>query len=394
MTVKRTHDRIRLAYLSSDFNNHAVAMLIAELFEIHDRSRFEVFGISFGRDDGSSMRARLVKAFDRFYDVRAKSDLEVVELLKELEIDIAVDLNGHTNGARPGILARRPAPIQVSYIGFPGTTGADFIDYIIVDKFIAPPDQQPFYTENLVHLPDCYLVNDSKRQVSARIPTRQEVGLPDKGFVFCCFNQMFKITPTMLDIWVRLLKNVPGSVLWLLRSDDTAEANLRREVAERGVEPTRVVVAGIVSPEDHLARQQLGDLFLDTLPYNAHTTACDALWVGLPVLTCPGRTFAARVAGSVLNAAGVPELVTNSLEDYESTALELATDPLRLSSIRKKLALNRSSCRLFDTRRICLHIEAAYTTMWELWRRGESPRPLSIAPHCSHSNSLMDAAER
>ena len=374
------HEKIRLGYLSTDFNNHAVASLVAELFEIHDRSRFEVFGFSLGRDDGSAMRQRLVKAFDRFDDLRTRSDAEAAELIDRLEIDIAVDLNGHTRGARPGILARRPAPIQVNFIGYPGTMGVDFVDYIVVDPIVVPPDQQPFFTERLVHLPDCYQVNDTKRPVAVRAPTRREAGLPDEGFVFCCFNQTQKIMAPMFDIWMRLLHGVPGSVLWLLRSNETVEANLRREAAARGVTPERVLFAGKVSPPDHLARQRLADLFLDTLPYNAHTTASDALWVGLPVLTCRGRTFAARVAASILHAAGVPDLVTDNLADYEATALSLATDAARLGSMRDKLQRQRSTCPLFDTDRFRRHIEAAYATMYERWRRGEAPAGLSIAP--------------
>src|SRR5262249_39254021 len=280
------HDRIRIAYLSADFHGHATAYLTAQLFERHDRSRFEVVGVSFGPDDGSRMRARLVRAFDQFHDVRSKSDLEIANLLNELQIDIAVDLKGHTKGSRPRIFAHRPAPIQVSYLGYPGTTGAEFIDYVIADPIVLPFDQQPFYTEKIVHLPECYQVNDSQRQIAERTPTRREAGLPDQGFVFCCFNNNYKITAPVFDVWMRLLAAVEDSVLWLVRDNAAAENNLRKQAAARGIDPARLVFAEKQPLADHLARHRLADLFLDTLPYNAHTTASDALWAGLPVLTC------------------------------------------------------------------------------------------------------------
>jgi len=381
----RAHTKIRIGYLSADFHKHATAYLTAELFEIHDRAQFEIFGISYGPDDESAMRARLVKAFDQFHDVRGKSDTEVAKLLSDLEVDIAVDLKGHTQDARTGILARRPAPIQVNYLGYPGTMGASFIDYIIADKFVLPVDQQSFYTERVVYLPDCYQVNDSKKRIASRIPTRRELGLPDDGFVFCCFNHTHKITAPVFDVWMRLLRAVPRSVLWLLRSNDSAEGNLRREALAREVEPSRLIFADKASLEEHLARSQRADLFLDTLPYNAHTSASDALWTGLPLLTCCGQTFAARVAGSLLHSVGLPELVTNNLEEYENQARRLATEDLRLQSVRHKLALHRLSFPLFNTDRFRRHIEAAYTTMWELWERNEAPRSFSVPLHGSEA---------
>ena len=384
------NNKIKVAYLSSDFRRHAVAYLVAELFERHDRSRFEVIGVSFGPDDGSDMQSRLAAAFDRFIDVRVQGDQEVARIISDLQVDIAVELNGLTQHGRLGILAFRPAPIQVSYLGFPGTTGADFIDYIIADAIVLPFDQQPHYTEHIIHLPDCYQVNDRKRTIAPHTPTRQELELPAEGLVFCCFNNNWKITPAVFDVWMRLLKAVEGSVLWLLRDNGDAETNLRKEAAARGIDPTRLVFAGRLPLEDHLARHRLADLFLDTLPYNAHTTASDALWSGLPVLSCRGKTFAGRVAASLLTAVGLPELLTDSLEEYEALALRIATDPLLRSGLRERLRKNRPECSLFDTDRFCRHIEAAYTTMWELWQRGERPRSFSVRPHMQRRDGLTE----
>jgi predicted O-linked N-acetylglucosamine transferase (SPINDLY family) len=375
------HDgRLRIAYLSADFRRHPVASLIAELIELHDRDRFHIFGISFGPDDQSDMRARLMRAFDQFHDVRAQSDRDVAELVSRMNVDIAVDLTGHTQEGRLGILAHRPAPVQVSYLGYPGTTGAGFIDYVIADQTILPLDAQRFYTEKIVRLPDCYQANDSTRRIAARTPTRGEAGLPDEGFVFCSFNNNYKIRPPIFDIWMRLLGAVEGSVLWLLQDNGDAQENLRKEAAERGIDPARLVFAPRLEPEEHLARHRLADLFLDTLPYNAHTTASDALWAGLPLLTCRGDSFAGRVATSLLHAGGLPELATNDLGEYEALALRLATDSSLLGGFRQRLEQNRSTCPLFDTDRFRRHIESAYTIMWEIQQRGEAPRSFSIDP--------------
>ena len=380
------NEKIKVAYLSSDFRLHPLSFLMAELFEMHDRTQFEVIGVSLGPDDRSDMRSRLAVAFDRFIDVRTKSDQEVARLLKDLRADIIVDLNGHTQGARSAILAFRPAPIQVSYMGFPGTMGADFIDYIIADAIVLPFDEQSYYTENIIHLPDCYMVNDRNRTISSHTPRREELGLPAEGFVFCCFNNNWKITPVVFDVWMRLLNAVEGSVLWLFRDNEDAEKNLRREAAARGIDPTRLVFADRLPLDDHLARHRLADLLLDTLPYNAHTTASDALWTLLPVLTCRGKTFAGRVAASLLNAAGLPELVTDDLEEYEALALRLATDVALRRGFSEKLERNRMRAPLFDTDRFCGHIEAAYKTMWEIWQRGERPRSFSVEPQRSDVN--------
>jgi predicted O-linked N-acetylglucosamine transferase (SPINDLY family) len=374
------HDKIRIAYLSADFREHPVSYVIAELPELHDRSRFDVMGVSFGPDDKSNMRSRLIKSFDIFEDVRYKSEHDVAKLLHGFKVDIAVDLVGHTMNARPGILAFRPAPIQVNYLGYPGTMGADFIDYVIADKVVLPFDEQPNYAEKIVHLPECYQVNDSQRRIGSRTPSRQEIGLPESGFVFCCFNNNYKITAPFFDVWMQLLKAVDGSVLWLRRDNEIAEKNLQREASARGINPARLVFASRVSMEDHLARHRLADLFLDTLPYNAHTTASDALWAGLPVLTCCGDTFAGRVAASLLSAVGLTELVTHNLDDYKALALRLAQDSSLLSYLRTKLARNREMYPLFDSKRFTRHLEAAYATMWNIWQRGEKPQSFGIAP--------------
>jgi protein O-GlcNAc transferase len=369
--------KIHVAYMSSDFRRHPMASVVTELFELHDRSRFEISGVSLGADDESEIRARIAKAVDRFVDIRALSDHGAVELLHKLEVDILVDLNGHTQGSRPEILRHRAAPVQVGYMGYPGTMGADFIDYIIADKTVLPFDQQPFFKEKIVHLPDTYWACDTKRTIGAS-PSRREALLPEFGFVFCCFNNNRKITAAMFDVWMRLLRSVPDSVLWLKKPNDLAMANLQREAAARDVSPSRLVFAGDVPADVHLARHALADLFLDTVPYNAHATASDALWAGLPVMTCLGQTFAGRVAASQLNAVGLPELVTTSMEDYEALALRLARDPALLASYRNRLAQNRRSADLFNTDLFRRHIEAAYIQMWSIAGRGEIARNFSI----------------
>jgi predicted O-linked N-acetylglucosamine transferase (SPINDLY family) len=372
------NERIRVAYLSADFRQHPGAYLIAGLIEQHDRSRFEIIGVSFGVDDRSKIRKRLVTAFDKFYDVQTKSDQEVAKLLRDLQVDIAVDRNGHTLGSRIGIFACRPAPIQVSFLGYPGTTGTQFIDYIIADKVVAPLEHQQFFTEKIVHLPDCYQINDSKRKIAENTPARQAVDLPDHGFVFCCFNNNYKIIPPMFDLWMRILKNVDDSVLWLLSANAAAESNLRKEAEARGIKSARLIFARRVPLADHLARHRLADLFLDTLPYNAHTTASDALWAGLPVLTCLGEAFAGRVAASLLNAIRLPDLITTTLEDYEQLAIQLATNPEKLPRRKRRLAENRLTTPLFDTELFAKDIEAAYTTMYKRHITGLAPEYIAI----------------
>ena len=374
------HDRIRLAYVSSDFRAHAVGYLMAALFEQHDRNRFETIGVSLGADDHSAMRSRLKGAFERFIDVREHSDSDVANLMQEMEVDVAVDQNGFTTGARPGIFSLRPAPIQVNYLAYPGTSGAHHIDYVIADETVIPREHQACYTEKVVYLPHTYQANDSGRYIAERVPTRREVGLPDRGFVFCSFNNNYKITRQIFDVWMSLLRQVEGSVLWLLEGNETAQRNLRREAGARHVEAQRLVFAPRIAHADHLARHRLADLFLDTLPYNAHTTASDALWAGVPVLTCLGTAFAGRVAASLLRAIGLSELIAQSLDAYQSLAQHLATEPPRLEEIRQKLARNRVSWPLFDTDRFRGHIEAAYIEMWERHQRGEPPTAFAVMP--------------
>lgn len=375
------HDRIRIAYLSSDFREHAIAYLTAGLFEEHHKSQFEVTALSYGLEASESdMRRRVKAAVECFVDVSLETDQAVAELIERLEIDIAIDLNGITGQARPNILSRRPAPIQVNYLGYPGTTGAGYMDYILADSTVIPGDQFAFFSEKIVWLPDAYQVNDRARRIAEYTPTRDELGLPNGGFVYCCFNNCYKIMPAVFDIWMRLLREIDGSVLWLLEENSVAVRNLRDEAARRGVEPDRLVFAPRLPLADHLARCRQADLFLDTLPYNAHTTASDALWAGVPVLTCLGPTFAGRVAASLLKAVGLPELVTTSLEDYEALARKIAEEPALCASLRQKLARNREVCPLFDTRRFTRDIESAFTIMWQRYQRGEPPQSFAVEP--------------
>lgn len=372
------HDRIRIAYLSADFHRHATAYLMAELFEKHDRNRFELSAWSFGPDVEDDMRKRLRQSFEQFHDVRDLGNVEVAAMLRKQEIDIAIDLKGFTQRCRPGIFAHRPAPIQVNYLGYPGTMGADFMDYIIGDAVVIPVEHETFYAEKVVRLHDTYQVNDSKRVISERTPSRAEMKLPESGFVFCCFNNSFKITPDIFDIWMRLLRRVEGSVLWLLEDNAEALRNLKSEAETRGVRAERLVFAPRMALPDHLARHRRADLFLDTLPYNAHTTTSDALWVGLPVLTCMGSAFPGRVAASLLRAVGLPELIADNLTDYEALALKLATTPAMLNELKAKLARNRATHPLFDADRFRRQIESAYITMYERYQRGDPPQGFSV----------------
>jgi predicted O-linked N-acetylglucosamine transferase (SPINDLY family) len=346
---------------------------MAELFERHDRSRFEIIGFSFGPPANDIWRQRLKKAFDRFFDVRTRTDKEIAALAREWEIDIAVDLKGHTQDARIGMFALRPAPVQVNYLGYPGTLGADYMDYLIADSMLIPQEHQPYYNEKIVYLPHTYQTNNSTKVISDRPFSRAELGLPDDAFVFCCFNNSFKITPDLFDIWMRLLQAVPGSMFWLLEGNTGVGRNLRLEAGKRGVSADRLVFAPPMELADHLARLRQADLFLDTFYCNAHTTASDALWAGLPVLTSLGNTFAGRVAASLLKAIGLPELITPSHAEYEALALELATQPGRLACLRRKLALNKTTHPLFDTARFTRHLEAAYLRMHERSRAGLPP---------------------
>jgi predicted O-linked N-acetylglucosamine transferase (SPINDLY family) len=373
------HDRIRIAYLSSDLREHAVAYLTAGLFEHHDKSRFETTAISFETERESQVGRRIQAAFDRFIEASSQSDEQIAQFIRQQEIDIVVDLNGFTRNARLGVFARRAAPVQVNFLGYAGTMGADFYDYIVADSTVIPQEHVAFYREKVVWMPNSFLVNDDKRPIAECTPSRAELQLPEDAFVFCSFNQAYKIEPTVFDIWMRLLATVEGSVLWLKDNDRTATLNLRREAERRGVAPERLIFApSLPDVADHLARQRHADLFLDTLYYNAHTTAADALWVGVPVLTCLGGTFAGRVAASLVRAVGLPELVTQSLADYEALALKLAREPALLAATKAKLVENRRSFPLFDTRRFTRDLEAAYTVMWQRALRGEPAENFAV----------------
>ena len=375
----RRHEKIRIGYYSADFYNHATANLTAELFERHDKSKFEIFAFSFGPNRGDEMQKRIAAAFDTFIDVRAYSDVDVAALSRQHEIDIAVDLKGYTQDNRAGIFACGAAPVQVNYLGYPGTMAARYIDYIVADATVIPENSARYYTEKVVTLPNSYQVNDAHRRIADMVFTRKDLGLPDTGFVFCCFNNNFKITPGTFDVWMRILKRVDSSVLWLFEDNATAAANLRKEALCRGIEAERLVFAPRMATPAHLARQRMADLFLDTLPYNAHTTASDALWVGLPVLTCMGEGFAGRVAASLLKAVNMPELITSTYADYETLAVALATDAPRLAQIKKSLELNRPTAPLFDAGLFTMHLENAYTQMFERYHTLLPPRPIIVS---------------
>ncbi len=361
--------RLHIAYVSADFHRHATAYLMAELFEKHDRHRFEVTGISLGPDDGSAIRARLVAGFDRFLDLSGASDRAIAERIAELGVDIAIDLKGHTKDNRFGVFAHRPAPIQVSYLGYPGPTGADYIDYVIADPIVLPMAEQPCWTEKIVQLPGCYQPNDAHRRIAETVPSRAECGLPETGFVFCCFNNSHKIAPPIFGLWMRLLARVPGSVLWLYRDNEDAERRLRGEAQAQGIDPARLVFAGPLPLEAHLARHRRADLFLDTLPYTAHTTASDALWAGLPLVTCPGESFAGRVAASLLAALGIAAAA--DLAGYEAQALQLARDPAALAVYRQALDHQIVGAALFDGDACRRPLEAAYQEMWRRHAQGD-----------------------
>ena len=371
---KYDHDKIRIAYLSADFREHPVSLLIAGMLERHERSRFDVTAISLGPDDSSDIRRRLTNSVEHFIDAMAFSDEQIASVVRSSEVDILVDLMGFTGAARTGVLSRRPAPVQVNYLGYAGTMGAPYIDYILADRVIIPEEKRRCYSEKVVYLPNSYMANDSGREISERPQRRSEHGLPEKGFVFCSFNNSYKITPEIFDVWMRLLREIDGSVLWLSETNQTAARNLGRQAQGLGIDPARLIFASrLPLNEDHLARLKLADLFLDTLPYNAHTTAVDALWAGVPLLTRPGETFAGRVAASLLNAVGLPELITTSPEDYERTAIDLANEPAKLKAIREKLTRNRLSMPLFNTELFTRHIEAAYTAIRQRHRAGLAP---------------------
>ena len=374
------HEKIRVAYISPDFRQHPVGHLMAGIFENHDKSKFEIYAIYLGIDDQSKQRRRFIDASDKFIEAKGMNSRNIAELLRSLEVDIAVDLAGYTADSRADVFALRPAPIQVNFLGFTGTMGAEFMDYILADRYVIPEYDRVNFTEKVVYLPDCYFPTDGTLRLADRMPTREEYGLPSTAFIFCSFNHDFKINPTMFDIWMRLLIRIPGSVLWLMKLNSSAEANLIREAEARGVDSSRIIFATRVpSIEDHLVRYQLADLFLDTTPYNAHTTTSDVLFAGLPVLTCPGGAMHSRVAGSLLHAIGLPEMIAGSLTEYEEMAIKLAFDAALLADIKSRLRVNKESYPLFKTEQFCRNLESAYTSMWEKYQRGEGAESFAVA---------------
>ncbi|HEY2836980.1 MAG TPA: tetratricopeptide repeat protein [Rhizomicrobium sp.] len=368
--------QLSIGYFSADFHDHATMHLMARLFELHDRGRFRIHAFSYGPDTGDAVRARVRKAVDAFHDVRHLGDEEIAALARRERIDIAVDLKGDTKDTRVSLFAHRPAPVQISYLGYPGTMGAPFLDYLVADRTVIPDEQRAHYSEALITLPGSYQVNDDTRAIAGETPTREQLGLP-VGFVFCCFNNSFKLSPAEFDIWMRLLSKVEGSVLWLLKSG--AEQNLRKAAQKRGIDSRRLVFAERVSPAEHLARHAQADLFLDTFRYNAHTTASDALWAGLPLVTLPGRSFAARVAASLLNALGLPELIAETPERYERLALELATDPAKLAALKEKLAAARQTAPLFRSAVFTRQLEAAFDQTYARSMTGAAPADIAVA---------------
>jgi predicted O-linked N-acetylglucosamine transferase (SPINDLY family) len=378
--ARKANSKIRIGYVSGEFRQQATAMLMVGVYERHDREKFEIVALDAGRNDQSPMRARLEKAFDKWIDIAALSDQEAAEAITAAAIDILVNLNGYFGEESTGVFARRPAPVQVNYLGFPATLGAPYMDYIIADKTVIPESDQAFYDEKVVYLPGSYQANDAEARQMARTPTRGEAGLPDDAFVFCNFNTAYKLTPQTFDSWMRILKQVEGSVLWLLESPAPFAENLRQEADARGIAASRLIFAPELPTDLHLARLPLADLFLDSLPYNAHTTGSDALWAGVPLITCTGRTFPGRVGTSLLRAGGLPELVTESTADFEALAVGLARDPAALKKLRDRLAANRDSCALFDTETFTRHLESAYRTMWQGWLAGEPAKGFAVGP--------------
>ena len=368
------NQKIKLAYYSADFRGHPTSYLMSQLFKLHNRDQFEIYAFSLlNGGESDAMRKQLMTYFDHFIDVENLSDQEVVALSREQKIDIAIDLGGQTMDARTAIFALRAAPIQINYLGYPGTMAAHHHDYIIADAITIPPENQSFFTEKIIYLPDSYQVNNDQKEISSRLFSKEELGLPSDQFIFCCFNNNFKITPEIFSTWMNILKNVNGSVLWLFEDNDYIKNNLVKEAEVRGISGDRLVFAKRIGQHDHLARHRVADLFLDTLPYNAHTTASDALWCGLPVITMMGDSFPGRVAASLLDAIGLPELITHSLEEYELLAIKLATDPAELKKIKAKLADNRMTMPLFNTALFCHHLESAYSKVYDRHLNGLTP---------------------
>jgi protein O-GlcNAc transferase len=377
---KKKSKKIRIGYLSADFKNHATAHLIMGLLKLHDRQKFNIFIYSYGLNDHSLYRQETEKAAGQFTDIINLADFESAKLIYQDKVDILVDLKGHTGGSRFEIPALRPAPVQVNYLGFPGTSGADFIDYFITDKIVTPAKDIPFYSEKLVFLPYCYQVNDNQQPISSNVYRKADFGLPINDFVFCSFNMTYKINPKIFDSWMRILKAVPNSILWLLEKTGQDKINLKKEAKNRGVDPSRLVFSTGIRKEQHLARLKLADLCLDTFTCNGMTTTSDSLWAGVPVITLKGKHFASRVSASLLTAIGLPELITHSPQEYEDLAIKLAKNPKQLDAIRYKLNANRLTKPLFDTEKFTRYLEEAYSKMWQTYTEGKKPTNIVVNP--------------
>ena len=378
ISKKQNNKKIKIGYYSADFREHAMGHLLANLFELHDRSKFELYGFYFGPDVNDDVFKRIVKTFDKFVNVNLKTETEIAQISKDFQIDIAVDLMGYTRDNRFKIFIEKCAPIQANYLGYPGTLGTNCIDYIIADKVLIPEESQEYYSEKIVYLPNSYQANDSKKKVSKKIFTREEIGLPKNNFVFCSFNQRYKILPKTFDSWMQILKRVDNSVIWLLESNEKSSENLKKEAVNRGIDPKRIIFSKALPLDEHLARHKAADLFIDTFPYNAHTTCSDSLRVGLPVLTLQGETFASRVSSSLLNAVGLKELITYSSKEYEDLAVEFATDASKLKNIKNKLEINKNKLPLFNTKLFTSHIEQAYFEMYKRYNKNEKPENIEI----------------
>ena len=373
---KPRHDRgarLKIAYFSADFHNHPGMASMAEMFELHDKDKFETFAFSYGPDINDYLRQRVSKSFDHFMDVRDLTDRQVIDMARDQKIDIAIHRNGYTKFSRDAIFAAQVAPIQVNFLGYAGTLGAEYIDYIIADPILIPETHRIYYSEKVAYLPHTYGPTDRQRKISERVFSREELGLPVSGFVFCCFNNNYKIVPDVFDIWMRLLVQVPGSVLWLLEGSANVRRNLQQEAEKRGVAAERLIFAKRIDRDEHLARHRQADLFLDTFDFNAHATASDALWAGLPLVTCMGESFASRVAASYLNAIELPELITKTRQDYEALALDLASNPDRMIAVREKLRQNRLTAPYFNSPLYTRHLEKSFEMMWDRYQQGLAP---------------------
>ncbi len=372
-------EKIRIGYLSNDFRDHPVAHLITGLFKQHKRQQFEIFCYSYGKDDKSEYRKEIQTNCDKFADIQYLSDADAAKQIINDQINILIDLTGYTTDNRMEICVYRPAPVQVNYLGFPGTTGSDFFDYIITDRIVTPEEHSLFYSEKFVFMPHCYMVNDNTQEISDKKLLKKDFDLPDDCFVFCSFNQNYKIEPVMFDVWMQILRNVPKSILWLSSGNETAEKNLKHEASARNISNERLIFAKrIQSKAEHFARLKLADIVLDTRIYNGHTTTCDALWAGVPVITLQGKHFASRVSSSILTAAGIPELITYSLDEYKDLAVKFGNNSEKLQAIRQNLEKNRLICPLFDTRRFTKNLENAYKAIWNIFLSGKTPQQINV----------------